>query len=175
MTHSCSGLYNRLEHAIRTHGDAAFTASTFLGVFNDHMLVKPYFYFPQHIVFALVDTRPAGFAFAGVRPDMLCAVSSRSHCIYLHDIYSLPFKRFLKLNAFRHVAPTRKSKNTPPSPYDMHGYPNKKKNPDSVMHIDPVMKPLDLQRCSRHCDPGVKPGTHYNQRGDDQQNLFSRG
>jgi hypothetical protein len=76
MIHSGSGLHNRLEHLIGTYGDAAFAAAAFLGVFNDHMPVKPEVHFPQYVVFAFFDTRPAGFAFFDVRTDMFCTFSS---------------------------------------------------------------------------------------------------
>jgi hypothetical protein len=69
------GLFNRLKYAIWTHGDAAFASATFLGVPNNHMLVKPDVHFSEYVVFAFVDTIPAGFTLTGIYADMLRAVS----------------------------------------------------------------------------------------------------
>jgi len=87
----------RLEHPIRTHGDAAFAAAAFLGVLDDHMLVKPEVHFPQYAVFAFVDTHPAGFAFAGVRADIVCAVSSQPLYVCVHGAFSPPVKSSFRL------------------------------------------------------------------------------
>ena len=75
IIHGGSGLHNRFEHAIWTHGDTAFAAAAFLGVLNDHMLVKPEVHLPQCFVLAFVDTVPAGFTLTGVRADIFCSVS----------------------------------------------------------------------------------------------------
>jgi hypothetical protein len=79
LIHGGSGLHNRLEYAVWTHVDAGLAAAAFFSISNDHMLVKPDIHFPQYTVFTFIDTVPAGFAFACVRPYMLCPVSSRFH------------------------------------------------------------------------------------------------
>jgi hypothetical protein len=66
MIHSSPCLYNRLEHSIWTHGDTASATVAFLCVLDDHMLVKPDVQFTKYVVFAFVDTIPAGFTFAGI-------------------------------------------------------------------------------------------------------------
>lgn len=58
-----------------THSNAAFASVAFIGVFNNHMLVKPDIHFPEYIVFAGFDTIPAGLTLAGIQVDILCASS----------------------------------------------------------------------------------------------------
>ena len=73
--HGGSGLHNRLEHSIWTHGDATFAVAAFLSVFNDHVLMKPDVHFPKYVMFAFVYTVPAGFTLTGICEDIFCPVS----------------------------------------------------------------------------------------------------
>lgn len=66
MIHSGPGLYDKPENAIGACGDTAFATAAILGVFNDHMLVKPDVHFTEYVLFAFIDTVPAGFTLAGI-------------------------------------------------------------------------------------------------------------
>ena len=73
IIHGGTGLYKGFEHAVGTHGDAAFASAAVLGIFDNHVPVKPDVQFCEYVVFAFADAVPAGLALVGIYADIFGA------------------------------------------------------------------------------------------------------